>query len=133
MGTLLTHNIIGKSDQLVINVSKLFNDVEQNYSTTKKKTLVMVFTLHKFRHYLLENKFVFYVSQKVLVYLIKKPQNLGKIARWLLLFFEYDFIVIYKPGKIRVNAYALSKLLDTIELTRFPKQTISASLFFIEP
>jgi len=39
MGTLLTHNIIGKSDQLLMYVYRLFNDVEQNYSTTKKKNL----------------------------------------------------------------------------------------------
>jgi hypothetical protein len=74
----------------------------------------MVFALHKFRHYLLGNKFVFYVGHKALVYLIKKPQDLGRITRWLLLFLKYDFIVVYKPSKIHVNAYALSKLLDTI-------------------
>jgi hypothetical protein len=28
MGTLLTHNIIGKSDQLVMYVSRLFNDAK---------------------------------------------------------------------------------------------------------
>jgi hypothetical protein len=46
----------------------------------------MVFTLHKFRHYLLGNKFVFYVDHMALVYLVNKPQVLGIIARWLLFF-----------------------------------------------
>ncbi len=90
----------------------------------------MVFALHKFKHYLLGNKFVFYVGHKALVNFIQKPQDLGRIARWLLLFLEYDFIVVYKLGKTHVNAYALSKLLDTIKLTRFPKQTIDASFIF---
>jgi hypothetical protein len=34
----------------------------------------MVFALHKFKHYLLGNKFVFYVGHMALVYLVKKPQ-----------------------------------------------------------
>jgi hypothetical protein len=34
----------------------------------------MVFALHKFEHYLLGNKFVFYVDHMALVYLVNKPQ-----------------------------------------------------------
>jgi hypothetical protein len=60
----------------------------------------MIFILHKFRHYLLDNKSIFYVDHMALVYFINKPQVLGIIAKWLLLFLEYDFIVVYKPGKI---------------------------------
>jgi hypothetical protein len=33
----------------------------------------MAFTLHKFGHYLLGNKFVFYVDHMALVYLVKNP------------------------------------------------------------
>ncbi len=101
--------------------SKLLNNAKQNYSTKKKEALVMVFTLHKFKHYLLGNKIVFYVDHKALVYLIKKPQVSWRIARWLLLFLEYDFIIVYKSNKIHVNANALFRLLDTIEPTRVPK------------
>jgi hypothetical protein len=56
----------------------------------------MVFALHKFRHYLLGNKFVFYVDHMALVYLVNKPQVLGRIIRWLLLFLKYDFTIMYK-------------------------------------
>jgi hypothetical protein len=73
----------------------------------------MVFSLHKFRLYLLNNKFIFYVDHMALVYLVNKPQVSGIITRWLFLFFEYDFIVVYKPSKIHVVAYVLSKLLDS--------------------
>ncbi len=58
----------------------------------------MVFSLHKFKHYLLSNKFVFYVDHMALVYLVNKPQVPGRITKWLLLFFEYDFRVVYKPS-----------------------------------
>jgi hypothetical protein len=67
----------------------------------------MVFALHKFKHYLLGSKFVFYVLDMALVYLVNKPQVLGRIAKWLLLFLEYNFIVVYKPSKINVVVDAL--------------------------
>jgi hypothetical protein len=59
----------------------------------------MVFLLHKFKHYLLGNKFVFYVDHMALVYLVNKPQVLGIITWWLLLFLKYDFTLVYKPGR----------------------------------
>ncbi len=54
-------------------VSKLLNLAEKNYTTIEGKTLVMVYALHKFRHYLLGNQFVFYVDHMALVYLVNKP------------------------------------------------------------
>jgi hypothetical protein len=68
----------------------------------------MVFVLHKFRHYLFDNKFVFYVDHMALVYLVNKPRVSRKIVRWFILLLEYDFIVVYKPSKIHVIANALS-------------------------
>jgi hypothetical protein len=59
----------------------------------------MVYVLHKFKHYLLGKKFVFNVDHMTLLYLIKKPQLLGQIAKWLLLFLEYDFLVVYKQWR----------------------------------
>jgi len=97
MGTVLSQNVTRKSDQLIMYTFGLLNRAKQNYSTTKKKTLVMVFALHKFKHYFLGNKFVFYVNHMTLVYLINKPQVSRKITRWLLLFLEHDFIIVYKP------------------------------------
>jgi hypothetical protein len=47
-----------------------------------------------------------------LVYLVNKSQVLGRIIRWLLLFLEYDLIIVYKLGRIHVVANALSKLLN---------------------
>ncbi len=72
----------------------------------------MVYVLHKFKHFLLGNKFVFYVDHMVLVYLVNKPQVLGRITRWLLLLLEYEFIIIYKPSRTHVVVDDLSILPD---------------------
>jgi hypothetical protein len=68
-----------------------------------------------------------------LVYLVNKPQVLGQIIRWLLLFLEYDFIVVYKPGKTRVVVNALSRLSNNIEPACVLDQTTNTSLFYIGP
>ncbi len=96
MGVILFQNVTHKNDQLVVYTSRFLNRAKHNYSTTKREALVMVYTLHKFKHYLLDNKIVFYVDHMALVYLVNKPQVLRKIVRWLLLFLEYDFMVVWK-------------------------------------
>jgi hypothetical protein len=41
----------------------------------------MVYALHKFKHFLLGNKFVFYVDHMALEYLVNKPHLSIKIAK----------------------------------------------------
>jgi hypothetical protein len=53
--------------------SRLLNSVERNYTTIEREALAMVYALHKFKHYFLGNRFVFYVDHMALVYLINKP------------------------------------------------------------
>ncbi len=113
--------------------SRFLDRMEQKYSTTEREALVVVFVLHKFKHYLLGNKFVFYVNHMTLVYLVNKPQVLGWIVRWLLLFLEYDFIVVYKPCSTHVVTDVLSRLPDVTEPIGVLDQTKDASLFYTKP
>jgi hypothetical protein len=86
----------------------------------------MVYVLNKYRYYLLGNKFVFFIDHMALVYMVNKPQVFGRIARWLLLFLEYDFTVVYKPGKTHGVADALSRSPTSVE-----DQLADASLFSV--
>jgi hypothetical protein len=70
----------------------------------------MVYTLHKFKHYLLGNRFTFYVDHVALMDLVNKPQVFSKLARWLLLFLEYNFKIVYKPSGSHLMVNALSTL-----------------------
>jgi hypothetical protein len=75
----------------------------------------MFFALHKFKHYLLGSKFVFYLYHMAFIYLVNKPQVSRRIARWLLLLLEYDFTIVYKLGKTHVVVDVLSRLQDVTE------------------
>ena len=84
------------------------NKAEINYSTTEREALGMVFALQKYRHYLLANPFIFYTDHQALKYLINKPLHHGRICRWILLFQEFEFEVMVRPGKLNVEPNHLS-------------------------
>jgi len=64
-----------------------------------------------------------------LIYLVNKPHVSRRIAKWLLLFLEYDFIVVYKLGNNHVVVDVLSKLPDITEPLRILEHTIDVNLF----
>jgi hypothetical protein len=68
-----------------------------------------------------------------LVYLVNKPQVFGKIVRWLLLFLENDFKIVYKIGKSHLMADALSRLFKQVEPVGVLDQTIDAHMFTLQP
>ena len=70
----------------------------------------MVFSIQKFRHYLLANPFIFYTDHQALKYLVNKPLHHGRICRWLLLFQEFEFEVIIRPGKANVGPDHFSRV-----------------------
>ena len=78
--------------------SRRLSKAEKNYSTTECEGLAMVYALQKFRHYLLGGHFKMYTDHSVLKYLVNKPVLGGRIYICLLLFQDYDFEVIVKPG-----------------------------------
>jgi len=65
-----------------------------------------------------------------LVYLVNKSHVSRRSIKWLLLFLEYDFTVVYKLCKTRVIADALSRLLDITEPTSVHDQTTNETLFY---
>ena len=56
------------------------NSAEKNYTIIEHKGLSMIYAVKKFRHYLLANKFVFFVDHQALMYLVNKPCATGRIV-----------------------------------------------------
>ncbi len=90
-------------DHPIAFASKQLTNAERNYTTTERECLAMVFSVKKFRHYLLMNPVVFFVDHMALRYIVNKPDLSGWLARWVLLLIEFDYIVKYKPGSLHSN------------------------------
>ena len=75
-----------------------------------REALGMVYSINKFRHYLLGKKFTFHVDHSALLYLVSKQELTGKLARWTLLLQEFEFDILHRPGVQHAIADYLSHL-----------------------
>ena len=60
-------------DHPVYFTSRKLSNAEWNYTTMEREALAMVYSLQKFRHYLLGGKFKFFTNHFVLKYLVNTP------------------------------------------------------------
>lgn len=93
----------------------------------------MVYAIYKFRHYLLGNKSVLYVDHMALKHLINKIQVSCRITQWLLLFLEFNFTMVYKPGKSHGITAALFQNFGVKLALRITDVTTDAHFFNIQP
>lgn len=96
--------------------SRILNAAERRYSTVERELLAIVWAIKHFKPYVYGREFLVHSDHKPLVYLFNVTNSSDRLMRWRLSLEEYDFKVIYKPGKQNVVADALSR----IELTNMP-------------
>ncbi|RDX96124.1 Retrovirus-related Pol polyprotein from transposon 17.6, partial [Mucuna pruriens] len=83
---------------------------QQNYTTTEKELLAIVFALDKFRPYLLGSKIIVFSDHAALRYLLKKPDAKPRLIWWMLLLQEFNIEVRDKKGAENSIAYHLSRI-----------------------
>jgi hypothetical protein len=113
-------------------VSRKLSELEQNYNTTEREGMEMVYALHKFIHYLLGKHFNMFTDHSTLKYLVNKPVLGGRICRWLLLFQEFDFEIIVKLEKLNARLDRLSRITNGEEPTNLEEKLLDAQLFSVQ-
>ena len=93
----------------------------------------MIYSVNKFRHYLLGKHFVFYTDHQALLYLLNKPVLTGKYARWMLLLQEFEFTVKHTPGREHAMADFLSRITTGEEAQGVEDELPDVHLFQMEP
>ena len=94
--------------------SKTFNEGQENYSTTKKDMLAMVFACEKFRPYILGSHVIIHTDHAAIKYPMAKKETNLRLIRWVLLLHEFDLEI--KDNKDSGNVIA-------DHLSRFEKTT----------
>ena len=89
----------------------------------------MVYTVKKFRHYLLANRFIFFVDHHVLMYLVNKTCATGHILRWFVILLEFDFTIVVKPGCSHQRADHLSHITNGEAPIGVDDDLLDATLF----
>jgi hypothetical protein len=110
LGAILAQLGAGDIEHPTAFASRKLSTSEINYSTTEREGLAKVYALHNFRNYLLGGHFKMFTDHSALKYLVNKTMLGGRICRWLLLFQEYDFEIVVKPGRMNKGPHHLSRL-----------------------
>ena len=90
--------------------NKTFNDAQENYSTTEKEMLAMVFSCEKFRPCILGSHVVIHTNHAAIKYLTEKKDAKPRLIRWVLLLQVFDLEIKDTKGSNNVIADHLSRL-----------------------
>ena len=84
MGVLLGQRV-DKVLRAIYYANKTFNEAQENYSTTEKEMLAIVFACEKFRPYILGSHVIIHTDHAAIKYLMVKKEAKPRLIRWVLL------------------------------------------------
>jgi hypothetical protein len=112
IGAILTQKDDEDREHPIVYSSRALQGSEKNYGVSKLELLAVVWALQLYRPYLLGSHFQVTVisDHSALNGLLKSKKPTGIIARWIEILSEYDFKIIYRPGRVNESADFLSRL-----------------------
>ena len=108
IGAILSQGEYPK-DLPVAFASRCLNSAEINYSVIEKELLAIVWAVRHFRPYLYGRRFRIVTDHQPLTWLFNIKDPKSRLVRWRLELEEYDYAIVYKPGRVNSNADALSR------------------------
>ena len=89
IGAVLEQSEEGKP-YVVYYANKTLNKEQRNYTTTEKELLAIVYTLDRFREYLVGSDIIIFTDHSALKYLLTKQNAKARLIRWVLLLQEFN-------------------------------------------
>ena len=89
--------------------SRVLNDTQRRYCTTRRELLAVIIALQHFRHYLLGTHVILQTDHQSLKWLrtFKRPEAI--LARWVETVAEFDFEIEHRPGRLHNNVDGVSR------------------------
>jgi len=101
--------VLMQEKKVVAYASRQLKMHERNYPTHDLELATIVFALKIWRHYLYGAQFRVFSDHKSLKYLFDQKELNMRQRRWMKFLKDYDFELLYHPGKTNVMADALSR------------------------
>lgn len=90
--------------------SRTYNSAQLNYSTTEKECLAVVWALKYFHCYVHGATLNVYTDHAALKSILATKDPKGRIARWIVEIWCYDFTLFHRKGSEHMDADALSRI-----------------------
>ena len=97
--------------------SRKLNEAEQNYKTSERELLAIIYALQTWRPYLHDAKFTIFTDHHPLKYLDEQKTLSRKQARWVEFMQEFDYILKCIKGKSNIVADALYRKDKEVHMT----------------
>lgn len=108
-GAVLTQDKDGTPKPIAY-ASCVFNKSQQNYSTTQREGLAVVWAVAHFRPYIHGSPTIVVTDHSALTWILSLKEPSARLARWTMALMDYDLTFIHRPGKGNAIADALSRL-----------------------
>ena len=109
LGAILSQTQDGK-ERIIMSASRTLTNPEKRYSATKKEALGLYWAVHKFRHFLLCQKFEVVTDHYSLQWLQSMKSESATLHRWAAYLQDFDFTIRHQKGKNMQHVDALSRL-----------------------
>lgn len=114
LGAVLSQGKVGQ-DLPVAFASRTMIDAETRYTTTEQEMLAVVWGIQQFRTYVWGQKFKIITDHQPLTWIFSVKDPSSRLMRWRIKLEEYQYEVVYKKGKLNMNADALSRIETNLE------------------
>jgi len=118
IGAILSQGKVG-NDRPIAYASRVLSREEQNYNTTEKELLTIIWAANHFKPYVYGTKFKMITDHKPLIWLFNVNDSGSRLIRWRLKLEEYDYEIIHKAGRANANADALARESRELENSKF--------------
>ena len=101
ISAILTQSSANETPRVIAYASRALTPVERRYSQTEREALSIVWGVEHFHIYLYGQLFTLVTDHKPLEVIYGNPKSKPplRIERWVLRLQQYNFTVMYKPGK----------------------------------
>lgn len=120
-----------QGESVVAYASRTLTRQEQNFSTTERECLAVIFAVEKFRPYVEGTRFTVVTDHYSLLWLRNLKDPTGRLARWALRLQPYDFRLIHRKGQENVVPDLLSRTTPPIPNEPSPSDLIHCDLIEI--
>ena len=109
LGAIMAQVRVGK-ERIIRCAFRALNQAEKAYPATKLECLAIVWSVAKFRPYLMAMPFEVYTDHYAFQWLKTMRTGSAFLHRWSAALEEYDFTICHRPGKAHTHVDGLSRL-----------------------